>query len=273
MFIEIILNTVLLPLIFGVTLCVATLFFKKYPSSVVLICGLLALGIYLMLEGIPSLPPVSSKHKVAILIAGFIAIIFVASLSGLTRLGLSSLLLFGTLIWLGWNRLSDSSMLPQFSALIVLISLATYSPVKFDWQKEGPLVWPITLLCLAIGGSIISLLSAYIGFAQALGALAAFVGGYILVAYGLMILRPNKTHITFSEAVNQVILLSMVTLLLVVGLFAPEISPVALAVLGLTLLVPLFHTRFDGINSLLKPILIGLLAAIPTSASIAIAAL
>lgn len=272
MFVEIFLNTILFPLGFGVILYAATTVFKNHMPLVVLIAGILMLGIYVLLEGMPALPPVSSKHKAAIIIAGFVAITLITCRLDKAYFAVSSALLIGALAWLGWNRLFDLSMLPRFLALIVPILLATFSSIKFDWQQENNLAWPITLLSFAIGGSLISLLGAYIGFAQALGAMAAFVGGYILIAYVLMILRPNGMQAGLSRGVNQVILLGMMTLLLVVGIFAPDVSPVAVIVLGLTFLVPLFYSRFNGINNLSKPILFGLIAAIPTAVSVAISA-
>ena len=273
MFGEIILFTVLLPFGFGIILFAANTVFKNQSTLLVLISGLLVLGIYVLLEGMPSLPPVSSKHKVALILAGLGVVALVTGKLGRVYFALTAATLAAALVWLGWNRISDTSMLPRFLALAAPVALALYSSAKFDWQQERALVWPIVTLCFAIGGSILSLLGAYIGFAQALGALAAFNGGYILIAYMRMILRPASAPLSLPKAASHLILASTITLLFVVGLFAPDVSPPALAVLSLTLLVPLFVTRFDGSHRLLKPILIGLIAAVPTAASIAIAAL
>lgn len=273
MFVEIVLNTVLFPLGFGMILYTAAVFFSKQKLLVTFITGILMLCIYILLEGIPSIPPVSSKHKVALIIFGFAIIAVITGNLSRAYFGISSILLIAALVWLGWNQLFDPSILPRFLALIVPVILASFAFVKFDWQQENNLDWPITLLSFAIGGSIISLLGAYIGFAQTLGAMAAFVGGYILLTYIWMILRPDSMQAMLPKAANQIILLGLVTLLFVVGLFAPDVSPLALAILGTTFLVPVFHPHFNGSNRLLKPILIGLIAAIPTAASIAIAAL
>ena len=167
-------------------------------------------------------------------------------------------------------------MLPRFFALAVLIVFATLASiysVKIDLPKKDGFISPITLFCFAIGGSLLSLLGAYIGFSQALGAMAAFLGGYILIAYIGLIRQPEKPQKLLSGTTLQIILLSIMTLLLVVGLFAPGVSPVALAVLGLTLVTPRISSRLNNSNKRLRPILIGLIAAIPTAASIAIAAL
>ena len=126
---------------------------------------------------------------------------------------------------------------------------------------------------MTIGGSIISLLGAYIGFSQALGAIAAFIGSYILIAFIMLIRQPEKPQILFSQTTLQIISMSVVTLLLVVGLFAPDVNPIALAMLGLTFIASHFSSRLSNVNKRLRPILIGLIAAIPTAASIAVAAL
>ena len=276
MFFEIILNTLLLPLIFGLVLYPVTVVLGAENPLSALIAGFLIITIYIMLEGMPSFPPVSSRHKVVFLIGGFIASSLLFGRWKQLGNGINFLLLLIGLVWLGWNRISDPSMLPRFFALAVLIVLAIFASiysVKIDLPKKDGFISPITLLCFAIGGALISLFGAYIGFSQALGAMAAFLGGYILIAYIGLIRQPEKSQKLLSGTTLQIILLSIVTLLLVVGLFAPGVSPVALAVLGLTLVSPQISSRLNNANKRLRPILIGLIAAIPTAASIAIAAL
>ena len=276
MFAEIILNTLFVPLIFGVVLYSVTIVLGVENLLTALIAGLLIIAIYIMLEGAPSLPPVSSRHKVVFIISGIIATTLLFSRWKQVGNGVSFLLLLAGLVWLGWNRLFDVSMLPRFLALTVLILLATGASVysaRTQLPKKDGFVLPITLLCMTIGGSIISLLGAYIGFSQALGAIAAFIGSYILIAFIVLIRQPEKPQILFSQTTLQIISMSVVTLLLVVGLFAPDVNPIALAMLGLTFIASHFSSRLSNVNKRLRPILIGLIAAIPTAASIAVAAL
>ncbi|MBL4891015.1 MAG: hypothetical protein JKX91_04165 [Rhizobiaceae bacterium] len=241
-----------------------------------LIAGSLIIAIYVLLEGMPSFPPVSSRHKVVFIIGGFIASTLLFGRWKQARTGINFLLLLIGLVWLDWNRLFDASMLPRFLALAVLIVLATLASmhsVRTELPKKDGFMWPIMLLCFAIGGSLISLLGAYIGFSQALGALAAFIGAYILIAFIAVVRQPEKPQALLSETTLQIMLLSIMTLLLVVGLFAPGASPVALAMLGLIFAAPHFSSRLNTANKRLRPILIGLIAAIPTAASVAVAAL
>ncbi|PCI04131.1 MAG: hypothetical protein COB78_07285 [Hyphomicrobiales bacterium] len=276
MFAEIILNTVLIPLIFGLVLYPVTMLLGVENPITALLAGLLIITIYIMLEGAPSFPPVSSRHKVVFIISGLIATTLLFSRWKQVGNGINFLLLLAGLLWLGWNRLSDASMLPRFLALAALISLGTFASVysvRNELSKKDGFASPIMLLCVAIGGSVISLLGAYIGFSQALGAIAAFIGGYILIAFILLLRGTEKPQTLFSEITLQIISLSVVTLLLVVGLFAPDVNPIALAVLGLTFIMPCFSSRLGNADKRLRPILIGLMAAIPTAASIAIAAL
>lgn len=276
MFTVIILNTLLTPLMLGMMLYFVTIVFGAKNLLSAFIAGLLILAIYVLLEGMPSFPPVSSRHKVVFIISGLIAATLLFSRWKQVSIGINFLLLSAGLVWLGWNRLFDTSMLPRFLALAVLILSATFSAIysaKAELSKEDGFVPPITLLCVAIGGSIISLLGAYIGFSQVLGAMAAFIGGYILVAFVMLIRGTENPQILFSEVTLQIISMSVVTLLLVVGLFAPDVNPVALAMLGLTFMASHFSMRLSTANKRLRPILIGLIAAIPTAASVAFAAL
>jgi hypothetical protein len=51
------------------------------------------------------------------------------------------------------------------------------------------------------------------------------------------------------------------------------VSVIAIAILGLTMLAPLFQSRLDAFRPALRPILIGVVAAIPTLGAIVISAL
>ena len=273
MFVSIILSTVLVPLLLGIVLYGVLRVFPKIDPLVALITGAMAFAIYVILESMPSLPPISSKDKVALLIALFTVAAIVTSAIKFNRFVTIVILLVGALVWLGWNRLYDPEMLPRFATLLVPILIGGWAFQKFDWQDQPGLVWPVTLLCFAIGGAVVALLGAYIGFAQMLGAFAAFAGGFALVFYLLLLFAPQITPISLPQSALQIVFLSMMAVLLATGLFAPEISPAALALLGLVLFAPFLQARFGGYHSALKPIITGVIAAIPALAAIAVASL
>lgn len=273
MFSEIILNTVFVPFVFGLVLFVAAYKFSRFSWAVSLTAGISLLSIYVLLEGWPTLPPTSSKPKVAVLIAGF-AILNIAAVGLRTRkFMIVPSMIIAAIIWIGWNRLGDPEMLLRFVALLVPTFIGSWMFSRFKHQNQLELIWPVTLIAFAIGGAMVALFGAYIGFAQMMGAFAAFLGGFSLVVYLLLLIRPTIEPMHLSQTSLQIIFMAMMAVLIAIVLFAPEINPGAITVLGLTLLGPYFQARFNSSHVALRPILAGIIVAIPTGAAIAISAL
>lgn len=273
MFSEIILNTLLIPFVLGIVLFVAARKVPGFGQWGTFATGVVIFGIFILLEGWPSLPPISSKPKVAVLIIGFT---FLNAASGYLRINRFAMivgLLAIALIWIGWNRIGDIAMLPRFAALAVPIVIGGWAFQNFDQQDQAGLFWPITMIAFLIGGALIALLGAYIGLAQVMGAMAALVGGFALLAYIFLLFRPNSASLILPQNVVQIIFLSAMTVLIAIGLYAPEVSTPALAILALALLVPKFASHFAKFSTALQPVVFGVVTAIPVVVAIAIAAL
>jgi hypothetical protein len=131
--------------------------------------------------------------------------------------------------------------------------------------------WVTALLIYATGAAILSLLGSFVGFAQALGVYAAWCGGCLAVSYGLMIVRGPGAAAPLGGTALLVSLYGLVSVSFMVGLFAPAIDSIAFAVLALGLLAPRATTRLSRLSPLLRPWVIGLLAAIPAAAAVLLA--
>jgi len=269
---DIILTTVLVPFLLGCGLFIAAQTLPKFGFLGGLLTGAALFGIYVLLEGWPSIPPISSKPKVALMIVGATVLTMANMAVRLNRFVLVVGLLGFALFWIGWSRVGDTTMQPRFAALAVLILAGGWSFQSFKHPDNPGLFWPVTLIAFAIGGALISLLGAYIGLAQAMGAMAAFLGGFAFLTYALLLLRPNKTARVLPQNLYQVAFLSLMSVLIAIGLFAPEVSPVALAMLALVLLMPKISSWFLQLPSVWQPVIYGLATIIPVGVAAAIAA-
>lgn len=271
MFSEIILNTLLIPFVLGIVLFVLARSSLRFDLWGSLATGIALFGIFVLLEGWPSLPPISSKPKVAVLIAGFTILNAASVVLRINRFAMIVVLLSLALIWIGWNRIGDITMLPRFAALAVPIALGGWAFQTFEQQDQSGLFWPISLIAFAIGGALIALLGAYIGLAQVMGALAAFLGGFALLTYVFLLFRPNIAPSTLPQNLYQIVFLSMMSVLIAIGLYAPEINTLALAIMALSLMTPGFAARFARFSAALQPVIYGVVAAIPVGVAVAIA--
>ncbi len=273
MYSEIIINTIILPFVFGIVYFFVASKFNYFNSSIVSpTAGLLLLSIYVLLEGWPSLPPVSSKTKVTVLIGGFTIINVLAAGLRTSKFLMVPIMIIAAIAWIGWNRLSDPDMLLRFVVLLVPAFIGSWMFYRFENQNQLGLAWPVSLIAFAIGSAFVALFGAYIGFAQMMGAFAAFIGGFSIVVYFVLLIRPNVSPVHLSQTTLQIIFLTMMTVLIAIVLFAPIISLSAIIILGLTLLGPYVQVRFDSFHVALRPILVGLIVAIPAGAAIAISA-
>ena len=130
-------------------------------------------------------------------------------------------------------------------------------------------MWPAALLAYAIGGSLLSLIGIFVGFAQVMGAFAAWIGGFLAVQYVLIL--TGRQGNALPPLALWIALLSLVSTSLVVALFAPDASLSAFAMLSLVLVVPTVMPDFSGLSPQVRPFVFGLLAAVPAAAAILIA--
>lgn len=262
-------NTVIWPLLLGVALAGLLIFLGPRDYLLGAVAALMVFAIYVLLEGWPVVPPVSAKHKLGLLLPASAIVILLASRFRLPLVPITAVILAIAFVWLGWNKLFTAAAWPQSSGLILLIAAAILASRQLEKHHQDAFLWPATFLCFAVGGAILSLLGAFVGFAQALGALAAWLGGFLLIRYGALLAGRNDTALPVTPLL--IMLVSVVMLALMIGLFAPDMSFIALVILSACLIIPYVIPRFDGIPAWARPFLFGLMAALPAALSVLIA--
>jgi hypothetical protein len=262
-------NTIIWPLLLGAVL--AGLLIVLGPRDYLLgaIAAVMIFAVYVLLEGLPAFPPISAKHKLGLLLPVTALVVLAAVRFRLALTPVILGILAAAFVWLGWNRLFTAAAWPQSASIVILISAATLASRQVEKHPGDAFLWPGAFLCFTIGGAILSLLGLFVGFAQALGAFAAWLGGFLLIRYAALLVGRGNTSLP-PDAL-QIMLVSAVLVSLMIGLFAPGISHIALIVLSGCLIIPVFTPRFAGVPSWIKPFLSGLIAAVPAALSVLIA--
>jgi hypothetical protein len=262
-------NTIIWPLLLGAVL--AGLLIVLGPRDYLLgaIAAVMIFAVYVLLEGLPAFPPISAKHKLGLLLPVTALVVLAAVRFRLALTPVILGILAAAFVWLGWNRLFTAAAWPQSASIVILISAATLASRQVEKHPGDAFLWPGAFLCFTIGGAILSLLGLFVGFAQALGAFAAWLGGFLLIRYAALLVGRGNTSLP-PDAL-QIMLVSAVLVGLMIGLFAPGISHIALIVLSGCLIIPVFTPRFAGVPSWIKPFLSGLIAAVPAALSVLIA--
>ena len=266
MFSSLMISTIHAPLLLGLALAAFCLLWPKRAWDLALAVGLL-LAAYILLEGLPALPPVASKQKLAYLLALAGILVAVAPRLRLALPVMTALFLLAATIWLGWPKLVQTGVLALAPALVPIIS-ATVGSLSLPKAEQEPFLWPLALLIFAAGGAILSLLGVFVGFAQVSGAFAAFAGGTLLALYTAKLLGRG---VSLSVPVAAFLLLALSSVVILIGLFAPEINVVALAILSVTLVMPAIVPGFTAFPAALRPIAQGLVSSIPAACALALA--
>ncbi len=232
------------------------------------------------IEGLPAFPPVRAAHKLPyVLLAGGLvfAILswralrvtpFVAALGSAVAVGLP-------VWWMGRNVLANNSQKAIVVVILAVIAIAgTFLAAKLrrpHQESESPFAQAIFATSLA--GALVAIFGGYMGMAMFNGALAAFAGGYLLVAY-IAYLRGNGPAFALGGVAAWAFAWVAFMGILATALLAPQASTPALLLAALTLGVPLLTLDFAtvrGAPRALRPLLLGALAAIPALAAILVA--
>ncbi len=263
------LHSLIAPFGLGIVLAVIVLSCHTSARIQVFVIISMLLAIYTLLEGVPAVPPVAAKQKLSFLIVGVAVAAVMASQLRLTSWLVPVTALAVGLAWLGSNKLANAEAWPAALVVLAPIMTAAFASRSLETRTAETFLWPATLLAFAIGGSLLSLLGFFVGFAQVMGAMAAWLGGYMLFQFALV--ATGRKANPLSPLALQAVLLCFVSMSFMVALFAPGASLPAYALLSLTLLVPQFAPRLPGVSAVAQPFAFGFLAAVPAVAAILIA--
>jgi hypothetical protein len=262
-------HTIVWPLGFGIVWAAIVQFQNISARFQVFIVTALILVVYTLLEGVPSFPPLAAKQKLSFLIALSAVALVVADRLQIKIWQFTIIVLGVGLAWLGWNKLMSATAWPQALLMLAPVAVAAFASPSLKTRTGEPFLWPATLLAFAIGGALLSLFGVFVGFAQAMGAMAAWLGGFM--GFQFAVVAMGRRVNTLAPIAVHAVLINFASMSFMVALFAPSVSLWAYAVLSLTLLVPQFAPELRGLSPTTKPFAFGFLAAVPAVAAILIA--
>ena len=285
-----IVKVAVLPFVLGL-LCALALRGVQASSRVTgLVLGLSVCAVYLMLEGLPPVPPVASKQKLAYLVLLSVVLgVGIVPLVKDRRLGavVAAGFLLLSLLWLGWRKITGNPTAEFFLLLVVFwlagtAILAETSRLARRSSVRGgaaeTMRAPMLLLIAAFAGSLVAILGAYIGLSQYSGALGALLGGYLLVEFLIFVIADKEPREFGAEAAFA-LGGAWLTGLAVAFLFARDVSLPAVALVALVFaLGPLAAKLAPAVENgepmgrrLLAPITYAAIVALPGAAGVVVA--
>lgn len=279
---QILLTSVLLPLVFGVVIALAGkgAFSRGLVLTTLLIpvAGAIA---SVSIEGLPPFPPIAAKQKLPLLLlTGGIAFAVLgvllrqfASRWIIALVGVVSLAVPAW--WLGKNVLAaNATKATTLAVVLVVVAIEIAVVSGRGTRRASPAALPAALLATAIGTALTAIMGGYIGMAQMNGALAALFGGWMLVRYIAYIRGDDAAFDLHGFAALSFIWTAAMGVTMTV-LLSPSAAPAALvlAVLPVAIFAVLDWGKADFIKQprFLRPLIIGALTAIPAIATIVVA--
>jgi hypothetical protein len=266
--------TVIVPLLLGLAAGLITLPVARTNWGGWLAVAIVVTIIYALLEGVPPLPPVSSKQKLGLVLG---AMVLLAPLVGRwknARLPLSAVVLVAGIAWIGSNKLLAGAAWPNALWLLPLIAILTIgigAPGRPRQSPDDVFAGQLGVLMSAIAGAVVALIGGFVGLGQLMGALAAALGGMLIIAYAALLLGKKQWLSDRSETTNWLLGAVLSAMLLITACFAPSPDPIALYLVALTLLAPRLVPALSGLKAILKPFAFGAAAALPAFAAVGVA--
>jgi len=281
---QILLTTVLLPLVLGVVIALAGR--GGYPRSVLptaLLIPVAAAIASISIEGLPPFPPIAAKQKLPVLlVTGGVIFAILAALSRhhlnrwiIALVGVGSLA--APAWWLGRNVLAaNATKAVTLAIVLVIVAIEIVAVSGIRTRKSSAAALPAALLATAIATALTAIMGGYIGMAQMNGALAALFGGWLLIGYIGYIRGDDSVFDLQGFAALSFIWTAAMGVTMTV-LLSPSASPSALVLSVLPVAVfAALNCRgagFVGQPRVLRPLVTGALTAIPAIAAILIAVL
>lgn len=281
---QILLTSVVLPLVFGV---IISLIGKRETSRAVLLTALLipVAGAIasVSIEGFPPFPPIAAKQKLPLLllIGGVVFAILGVLLRQLANRWIIALVGVVSLAvpawWLGRNVLAaNATKATTLAIVLVIVAIEIFAVSGRSAKRSSPAALPAALLATAIGTALTAIMGGYIGMAQMNGALAALFGGWLLVRY-VAYVRGDEAAFDLHGFAGLSFIWTAAMGVTMTVLLSPSAAPAALvlSVLPVTILAVLNWRKIDVSNQprFLQPLTIGALTAVPAIVAIVVAVL
>lgn len=235
--------------------------------------------VYVLIEGLPPLFAVTAKQKLFWLaVAGGIAGMAAQSgHRGAVERVLLVLLPAAGVLWLGerqWLRGPDTGFV-VVSTVLWLGGAAILLRLRATGSAAHGFAGGAQLVVAAIGLALVALIGASASLATLAGAIAAGVGGVLLLDYGIFLATGSSTGLGPIGRLGVAMPLVLVAAILV--LFAADVSDIAVALLSLVFLSGRIALRFGGRASrsrwarMAEPVRVTVVAAIPAAIAVGVA--
>lgn len=231
-------------------------------------------GIYVMSEGIPPLPPVSSKQKVPYILAVIsIAALMINRMGTRMTVATTTIILLGGFSWLVQRQIFSGSVqirwiLPLLTALVFASAVHRQSE-----GKPSRFSWPVTLLIMMIVTSVVALLGGFIGVGKIMISVSVFVGGIVLVLFLATLRTSGPTIPTLPASALWALTTSFGIILILISSYATNLSNIAYLLI-LSIVCAPYARRFIAPRQLwTEPFLIAAIAAIPATTAVLLAIL
>ncbi|MBD9389789.1 hypothetical protein IB237_21560 [Agrobacterium sp. AGB01] len=235
------------------------------------------------LDGLPAFPPVRAAHKLPYVLLVFGVVFAVLAPVIRTRswllAGVAALVaLAAPAWWMGSVILANSERKLVVTLILIAIAVAGSIWVALrtsDETQDRQPVLPQAAFATSLSAALVAIFGGYMGMAMFNGALTALFGGYLLIAY-IAHLRGNGGAFSLAGPGGFAMSWTAFLGLLATAILAPQASSAGLIVAGLTLvLLPFTSTLANRLKlaPALRPLVCGLVVAVPAIIAILIAGL
>lgn len=253
---------------FAVSLCLAAVLgFSKAASArfAGMAAGIGFLTGYIVTFGWPPLLPIASGQKIAFIAALGMVLGVVADRTARTHAVLGLGAMVAATLWLGWRKVAAAPSLDHLgTALIVAAGAVALFATRARAQDQDDLSKTVPLLVVSLAFSVIAFFGASASIAQNAAALAAALGGLMVLNW-----PTRRFGLTLGTRTFAVIVLIALTAQLVYFTQAPAWT---LALLLGSLFADRLTAREpaqpDAKALWLKPVYVALLALIPAAAAV-----
>jgi len=230
--------------------------------------------LYIQSEGTPPFPPIAAKQKVPYILFVVLVLSFMFPQVGhKTRAVLSAVILLVGLLWLIQRPLMAGVFQWKWLLPFCVIPVLSCGVWMQSTVQASRFAWPVTVLVTMITTSLIALLGGFIGIGQVTMMFSVCFGGVVLGVFLDVLGKHKQLFDPIAPAALWAVTVSLGALLILIGSFATNLSPVAYLLTLTILFVPLATRQIAKHPLWRQPFLFAALAAMPAAPAILLAVL
>ncbi len=269
MLFELLLQSVLIPLVLGIALVGLSAATGKRPYLIAAAMGLAMVALFTMAEGMAPLPPVAAKHKI-VYVLGALAVVGALGtrLNPRSATALAAVALLIGFAWLVQRQILALRFQPQWALSILVLPAVGWAIWQQSKRQDAPATWPVSLLAMVISFAVVALLGGFIGLGKSMVYFAAFLGGMVLV-YFIDGLRGQSAKLPAPDPQFLWVLTTGLGLFLIyLGAYATNLSAIAFLFLLSFFFLPLMAPHLARVAPgprWAHPLLLGIAGLLPAA--------